>query len=240
MESSRQKVRCLVVDDEPLAIRLLKSHIEKVASLALVATSKNALQAMDVLRREQVDLMFLDIEMPEITGLDFLKTLTNPPKVIFTTAYRQYAAEGYDLDVIDYLVKPIPLDRFIRAVNRFFERTEKEGRMVTQVGVFMPDEKFIQIRDNKKIYRVFLRDILFVEGAGEYLKVHTTEKVFVTHEPMYEFETRLPGEKFMRIHKSYIAAISRITAFTNNSVHIRERDLPIGRSYKHIVMKRLV
>jgi len=239
MEPQIPKIRCLIVDDEPLAIKLVKTHVEKISSLELVATCKNALQAMDLLRRQNVDLMFLDIEMPEITGLEFLKTISHPPKVIFTTAYRQYAAEGFDLDVIDYLLKPISFERFIRAINRYFERVEKETRGTLPAGVIPHEERFIYIYDNKKTFKIYLRDILFIEGAGEYVKVHTTEKIFLSREPMHEMESKLPKGQFIRIHKSFIVSVSRITAFSAASIHIRNLELPIGRSYKDAVYKAL-
>jgi DNA-binding LytR/AlgR family response regulator len=238
MDSNKIKVRCLIVDDEPLAIKLISSHIQQIDTMEIVASCKNALQALEILRNEQIDLMFLDIHMPQISGLDFLRTLTHPPKVILTTAYREYALEGFELDVVDYLLKPIAFERFLKSVNKYFERIEKPVLFHRSTSPF-PEENFILIKDNKTIFKIFLKDILYIEAYGEYMKIHTPEKVHISRETMHDLEGRLPHSHFLRVHKSFIVPVQKITAFSTYSVYIQKLEIPIGRSYKDAVSKVL-
>jgi len=231
-------IKCLVVDDEPLAVRLLTSHIRKINSLELVASCKNAIQALEVLKTGQVDLLFLDIEMPKLSGLELLKSLGKPPKVIITTAYRQYALESYDLDVIDYLLKPIPFDRFLKSVTRFLENHHAGMGLLTGEEAYEQEQLFF-IRDSKRTYRISARDILWLEGAGEYLKVVVPGKVHMARMTMQEAGNKLPAGEFLRIHKSYIVSLSKISSFTGNSVQVAGHELPIGRSFKSVVMKQM-
>ncbi len=238
MKPATKKVKCLVVDDEPLAIKLISSHIQQIDTLEIVATCKNAIQALDILRKEQIELIFLDIHMPQVTGLEFLRTLINPPKVILTTAYREFALEGYEFNVVDYLLKPISFERFLKSVNKFFERVEKT--FVPSSSDFSPtDEEFIYIRDNKKVLKIYLKNILFIEAYGEYMKIHTPEKIYLSRETMHDLEERLSGRHFLRIHKSYIVSIPRIIAFSSFSVQVLNQELPLGRSYKDTVLETL-
>jgi len=231
--------RCIIVDDEPLAIKLIKSHVSKFDFIDVVAECKNAIQAMDVLRKENIDLMFLDINMPKITGLEFLKSIPHPPYVIITTAYREHAIEGFDLDVVDYLLKPISFERFIKAINKFCERQEKKSIIEAQDHIIPLAKRFIYVQDGKTIFKIFLKDILYFEGYGEYVKIHTDQKTFLSRETMHEYETKLQKDQFVRTHKSYIVSIPRINSFTFSSVIIKGIDIPIGRSYKDIVMEAL-
>jgi len=203
-----------------------------------VASCKNALQALETLRNEQIDLMFLDIHMPQVSGLDFLRTLTHPPRVILTTAYREYALEGFELDVVDYLLKPISFERFLKSVNKYFERMEKPA-FIHSNNLPLPEDNFILIKDNKTIYKIFVRDILFVEAFGEYMKIHTPEKVHLSRETMHELEKKLPHSHFLRVHKSFIVPVRKITAFSAFSVQIQSHEIPIGRSYKDAVREVL-
>jgi DNA-binding LytR/AlgR family response regulator len=234
MDTHKRKVRCLIVDDEPLAIKLISSHIQQIEALEIVASCKNALQALEILRNEQIDLMFLDIHMPQISGLDFLRTLTHPPKVILTTAYREYALEGFELDVVDYLLKPIAFERFLKSVNKYFERIENPVLFHSTV-MPLPEENFILVRDNKTIFKILLKDILYIEAFGEYMKIHTPDKVHLSRETMHEMEEKLPSNHFLRVHKSFIVPLRKITAFSSFSVHIQSHEIPIGRSYKDVV-----
>jgi DNA-binding LytR/AlgR family response regulator len=234
MDTTKRKVRCLIVDDEPLAIKLISSHIQQIEAMEIVASCKNALQALETLRNEQIDLMFLDIHMPRVSGLDFLRTLTHPPKVILTTAYREYALEGFELDVVDYLLKPISFERFLKSVNKYFERMETQVPVISPAMPF-PEENFILVKDNKTIFKILLKDISYIEAFGEYMKIHTPEKVYLSRETMHEMEEKLPNTHFLRVHKSFIVPIRKITAFSSCSVHIQSHEIPIGRSYKDAV-----
>jgi DNA-binding LytR/AlgR family response regulator len=228
--------RCIIVDDEPLAIKLIKSHVSKFDFIEVVAECKNAIHAVDILRRESIDLMFLDINMPKITGLEFLKSLSHPPYVIVTTAYREYALEGFDLDVIDYLLKPISFERFLKAINKFCERQEKRAIADTQEQTIQSTKKFIYVQDGKTIYKIYIKDILYLEGYGEYVKIHTDQKTYLSRETMHEYETRLQKDQFIRTHKSFIVSIPRINAFTSSTVLIKGVEIPIGRTFKDSVM----
>ena len=238
MDTTKRKVRCLVVDDEPLAVKLVSSHIQQIDSLEIVASCKNALQALDILRNEPIDLMFLDIHMPQISGLDFLRTLTHPPKVILTTAYREYALEGFELDVVDYLLKPISFERFLKSVNKYFERMESPVHF-RKPDKSSPGEDFILVKDNKTIFKVSLQEILFIEAFGEYMKIHTPGAVHLSRETMHELEERLPRSHFLRVHKSFIIPIQKVTAYSAYSVFIGKQEIPIGRSYKDAVQNVL-
>lgn len=234
------KTRCLIVDDEPLAIKLMESHITILDNLEVVGTCTNAMLAFEILREKKVDLLFLDIQMPQITGIDFIKTLKNPPKVIITTAYRQYALEGYELDVIDYLLKPISFERFLKAVNKYYHYSSRDINVVTPTAPNSDKSgAYMDVRENKKIVRISLSDIKFIEGLNEYVGIHTGERRIVTKTSLTKIEEKLPGEQFIRIHKSFIVPLSRINAFSSTTVEVDNKELPIGRSYKNIVLKTL-
>jgi DNA-binding LytR/AlgR family response regulator len=238
MDTTKNKIKCLVVDDEPLAIKLISNHIQQIEALEIVGSCKNALQALEILRKEQIDLMFLDIHMPQISGIDFLRTLSHPPKVILTTAYREYALEGFELDVVDYLLKPISFERFLKSVNKYFERMEKPV-LFNSGALPLSEEYFILIKDNKTIFKILLKDILYIEAFGEYMKIHTPDKIHLSRETMHELEKKLPHTHFLRVHKSFIVPIQKITAFSAFSVYIQKQEIPIGRSYKESVQKVL-
>lgn len=232
------KIRCMIVDDEPLAIEVLKSHIEKFESFEVVATCQNAIEAFDSLNKKKVDLIFLDIQMPGMKGTDFLKNLKHPPKVILTTAYREYALEGYELDVIDYILKPISFERFFKAVNKYYhansgeiiiDSSEKENR----------SESYIYVNANKKIYKVFLSDILYVESIKDYITIHKHSQKITAKYTLSAFEDKLPESEFLRIHRSYIVSLKKIVSFTANTVEISNKELPIGRNYRNSVFKAL-
>lgn len=235
------KVKCLIVDDEPLAIKLLKSHVEKIDSLELVAECRNAMQAFDVLRNKNIDLMFLDIQMPQMTGLEFLKSLSHPPKVIFTTAYREYALEGFELEVVDYLLKPIQFDRFFKAVNRYLQLHDNEFKVhaTSKSGQHTHQQAYVYVKENKKVKKIYLQDIFYIEGLGEYIKIYTPEKCIITKNSLTQVEEKLPGDMFVRTHRSYIIGIKHIKAFTSTGIEIGEKELPIGRTYKNVVLKAL-
>lgn len=235
------KTKCLIVDDEPLARDLVRSHIEKLENFEIVAECGDAMKALQELRNSTVDLMFMDIQMPQITGIEFLKTLKNPPKVIITTAYRQYALEGFELDVVDFLLKPITFERFLKAVNKYYEINSDEYTNGSPVmhNNNHSEEPFIYVKENKKVLKVQLDEILYLEGLSEYVQIHTENKKIVTKNSMTNMADKLPDSEFMRIHKSYIVSMSKIQAFTTSSVEIPGKKLPIGRSYKNSVIEAL-
>lgn len=234
------KTKCLIVDDEPLARELIRGHVEKLENFEIVAECSDAMKALNVMRDKQVDLIFMDIQMPQITGLEFLKTLKHPPKVIITTAYREYALEGFELDVVDYLLKPITFERFLKSVNKFYQMNQDDVQVVAAAsGEKMPEESFIYIKENKKIVKVYLSEIRYIEGLSEYVQVYTDKRKIITKTSMAQMEEKLPNDSFLRIHKSFIVSTNRIEAFTANTIEVQGKELPIGRSFKNGVLNAL-
>jgi DNA-binding LytR/AlgR family response regulator len=230
---------CLIVDDEQLARQLLKEFVSKIPNLELKGMCKNPLEAMDVLQSEHIDIMFLDIQMPELTGVEFIKTLQQKPAIIFTTAYSEYALEGYQLDVIDYLVKPFPLDRFIKATNKAIEYIDlKRSAEKNSQGKGM-DSNYVLLHADHKIYKVNLNDIQYIEGLKEYVSYFTREKRIIVLQSLKSIEETLPSNKFIRVHRSYIVPIEKIKTLDGNQVQIGDKLIPIGRSYKDDVLKRV-
>jgi DNA-binding LytR/AlgR family response regulator len=225
------KTRCIIVDDEPLARRVLQKYIASLPSLELVKECGSALEAAAFLHQHTVDLMFLDIKMPELTGLDFLKTLTNPPGVIITTAYSEYALEGYKYSVIDYLLKPIAFERFLKAVNKVIDRKEPAKRKPPDTPPDRSDD-FIFLKSDKVRHKVLFSEIRYIEGCGNYIKVYTDDKMLIVPERMTAIETALPGELFLRVHKSYIVSLKRIEQVMENKIKIEDKMIPIGNAYK--------
>ncbi len=234
------KTKCLIVDDEPLARDLMRSHIEKLENFQIVAECGDAMKALRELHNHNVDLMFMDIQMPQITGIEFLRTLKNPPKVIITTAYREYAIDGFELDVVDFLLKPITFERFLKSVNKYYQINLEDNQNVKPVAVNSTmDEAFIYMKENKKVLKVHLSEILYVEGLSEYVQIYTDSRKIITKCSMNHMADKLPDSNFMRIHKSYIVSLSRIEAFTSSSIEVPGKELPIGRSYKNSVIEAL-
>lgn len=234
------KTKCIIVDDEPLAIEVIENHLSKFEDFEIVAACSNAVTAFEIIRKKHVDLIFLDIQMPKITGIDFMKSLKHPPKVIFTTAYRDYAIDAYELDVIDYLLKPISFERFLKAINKFYEVS---GRDITifnsQENIPNDAASYTYIKADKKLYKVYLKDILYIEALKDYSKIICEKKSLVTKHPISAFEEKLPSEQFIRIHRSFIVSIAKIEAFNTTEIDIADRQFPIGRSYKSQVLKVL-
>lgn len=223
------KVKCLIVDDEPLAIRLIEKHIAKIDALEVVATCNTALKAFELLNSQSIDLLFLDIKMPNITGIEFLRNLKNPPKTILTTAYRDYALEGYELGVVDYLLKPITFERFFKAVDRFLSESSQ-----SEVKIKEPKEnEFIVIKSGIKNYKIDVKDILYIESLKDYIKINTIDGKSITSKyKISDIEAALDSNYFLRIHRSFIINSTKITAFTNNEIEINGVEIPIGASYK--------
>ena len=230
-----QKIQCILVDDEPLSIALLQNHIGQLDYMEVTATCSNAIKALEILKKQTFDLMFLDIHMPRITGLDLLKTLHHPPKTIITTAYREYALDGYDLDIVDYLLKPITFDRFFKAIERYLRGNKTE--VVTNVTIETPQD--IYIKSGHKHLRINIDEILYIESAKDYIKVITTEKQILSKYKISDLDKELAGKGFLRIHRSFIVNLKKITAFTRSDIEIGNIELPIGDSYLEFTRQAL-
>jgi DNA-binding LytR/AlgR family response regulator len=228
------KIRCLIIDDEPLAREILKQHIAGVEALELVGTCGNAVEAISFLKEQAVDLVFLDIQMPQLLGTNFIRTLKNPPRVIFTTAYRKYAVEGFELDAVDYILKPITFERFLKAVNKVLQMNLKTEQVPSSVKENRTETKnsFLYFRAERNMVKVFFSDILYIESLKDYIKIITTNKTIVTKYVLSTLEEMLPGKEFIRIHRSYIVAINKIDSYNSDSIKIGKYELPIGRIYK--------
>lgn len=223
---------CLIVDDEPIAIRVIKNHLAEFKNLQLAGECGNAIEAIELLSKTKIDLIFLDIQMPQITGVEFLRSLSQPPKVIFTTAYRDYAIDAFELDVVDYLLKPISLLRFSKAINRFYQRMSENptNSLTTESNEAIPNHLFLKV--DKKRVKVFYHEILFLESFGDYLIVHTENDKLTVKERISHMEEQLPLDQFLRVHRGYIVSISKITALLPGLIEIGLHKIPIGRNYK--------
>lgn len=228
-------IRCLIIDDEPLAIAVIKTHLAQLSEMELVASFANPVAALETIKSEKIDLIFLDIEMPVLSGIDFIKNISIVPKVIFTTAYRNYAIESYELDVVDYLLKPISFSRFIKAINKFKTMVQLPIIAMNDVSKEVPLDDHIYVNANKKFIKLEFDDISYVESMKDYVKIHSSNKSVVTKEPISSFAAKLPAE-FLRIHRSFIVNTKKVTAFTKVDVEINETEIPIGSSYKEAVM----
>jgi DNA-binding LytR/AlgR family response regulator len=226
-------IKCIIVEDEALAQDVIQSHLQKVDRFELVGICSNALEAKEVLDKKEVDLIFLDIQLPGMTGLNFLRTLPNPPLVVVTTAYSEYAIESYEFNIIDYLLKPISFERFSKTVDKIVH-----GRLFTP----LPKEKddppgdHIFVKSNSKFFKVNFSEIIYIESMKDYLKIHTAEYKLVTHQTMNDMEKILSPRQFIRVHKSYMVAVSHIKAIYGNSVEMENATIPIGLNYKEKVM----
>jgi len=230
-------INVIIVDDEPLALDVLETYIEKLPDLNLVTKCNNALDANNALKEHDIDLMFLDIQMPQLTGIDFLRSLSNPPLVIFTTAYANYAVEGFELNAIDYLLKPISLDRFMKAVNKAQDQIDLKKRGETPAEVIVEEgADFIFVKADKKLVKVNYRDIVYIEGLKDYVIIRLNESRVITLQTMKSLEAKLPSNFFKRIHRSYIVNIKKINAVLGNMVEVIEKNqpkhIPIGKNYR--------
>ncbi len=227
-------LRCLVIDDEPLALDLMGSFVKKTPFLQLVAQCESAVAAIELIRNESIDLIFLDIEMPDINGIQFLKSLQQQPMVIFTTAYEQYAIEGFDLNVMDYLLKPIPYERFVKAANKALELHQLKTQPAAP-----PSKTFIAVKSDYQIVRIKIDDILYIEGLKDYIKIITAEKNTLTLQSLKAIEEELTNHGFIRIHRSYVVPMDKIDAIRKNSIKIGKEELPVGESYKEHFMQKM-
>lgn len=231
------KVRCIVVDDEPLAIEVLKSHAQKIEALEIVGTCSDAIEAYDMLHKTKVDLMFLDINMPEMKGTDLVKTLKNPPTVVFTTAHREYAIESYNLNVLDYLLKPISFGRFLQTIEKYNQQNISVSEVA--LGKNNGDEEYIYLREKNVIHKIPVSEIIYVESFGDYLQLYTSDREIKSRCTISAVEKALPENDFIRIHRSFIVAVAKIQSFSPVMVKIGEREFSIGTRYRKSILEKL-
>jgi DNA-binding LytR/AlgR family response regulator len=232
-------MKCIIVDDEPLAIEILESYIDKIEQLKLEATFRNAVSAFTFLQQNTVDLIFLDIQMPKLSGIDFIKSLKNPPKVILTTAFREYAIEGFELEVADYLLKPIPFERFLKAVAKVLQQPVSQSGPVPANGKTESSDDSVYFKVDKKMVKTKMNDILYIESIKDYVKVRTPDKEIITQQKISYLEESLPKEMFLRIHRSFIVNCHHIDAYSATDIEIGKFHIPIGRNYKNDVIRAL-
>lgn len=221
-------MRCLIIDDEPAAREILRTYISDTDELQLIGECKDALEGRSWLKDHNINLVFLDINMPRLSGIEFLKTLTNPPKVILSTAYSEYALDGYELDVVDYLLKPFSFERFLKAV-------EKAERSFSEIN---PNGYYISIKADGKLYRIHIDQILFAEGNGDYITVHTTDNKITFYQTLKDFYEQLPDHQFVRVHRSYLISLSHIDYVEGNTVMIGSHSIPVSKSYKEEFLQK--
>lgn len=232
-------IKCLIVDDEPPAREIIRRYIEQTPMLELAGECANAIQAFTVLQQQSIDLVFLDIRMPQLNGNDFLKTLNHPPKIIFTTAFSEYALESYELDAVDYLMKPIPFNRFLKAVNKAYQQTVIKNDAGTLLNEEKKTDSFVYFRADRKMVKVTLQDILYIESMKDYIKVFTKSGTIITKQSISSVEAMLPEKEFIRTHRSFIVSTRHIKSFTTELIEVHNTEIPIGKLFRNEVMKSL-
>ena len=239
--NTKEKYNVIIVDDEYLAQKLLQDYVSKVESLQLVATCSNAIEAMNVLKDHQVDIMFLDIQMPDLTGLDLAKSLEHRPAIIFTTAYSEYAVDAFNLSVVDYLLKPFDFPRFIQAINKAIgtEQQKVMGVQKPAADTISESNDFITVKADYKLYKINYDDLLFIEGQHEYVTFHTTQRRITALFALKDLEEILPKDKFVRVHKSYIVSFKHIQDLDKSDVTVAGNKVPVGASYRDMLLLRL-
>lgn len=235
------KIRTLIVDDEPYATEVIEKYVQNFPEMEIVAKCNNAIQAFQLLQQDKIDLIFLDVKMPGLTGTDLIRSLKNPPKVIFTTAHQDYALEGFDLNAVDYLLKPIPFDRFLKAMDKVFEfyKISTSKLSIAQQPAGQKTDVFLYLRVERKMVKVNVADIYWAESLKDYIKVVLKDRVLISKQKISLLEELLPEEKFVRIHRSFIVAINKIESYHSYSIEVLGKELPIGRNYKAECHKRL-
>lgn len=231
------KIKCVLIDDEPLAIKVLQNYFNNFTDFEVVATFNNSLEALDFINNTPVDAVFLDINMPMMTGFELISLIENKTKVIITTAFREFAAESYDLDVLDYLVKPIPLPRFIKCINKITTEFNLKNNIKVETS---KGDSHIFIKVDKKMMKINIEEILFVEGMKEYIKVVTPDKTYITHKSLTSLSEELPSDRFLRIHKSYVIALNKVKSIEGNRIQIQSYTIPIGRNYSKEVKNKIL
>ncbi|MDI5888374.1 MAG: LytTR family DNA-binding domain-containing protein [Flavobacterium sp.] len=231
------KIKCVLIDDEPLAMKVLQNYFNNFADFEITGTFNNALEALEFINSNSVDAVFLDINMPMMTGFELIRLIEYKTKIIITTAFREFAAESYDLDVLDYLVKPIPLPRFIKCIHKIEADFNLKNNIKIEPHKIEPH---IFIKVDKKMVKITIDEILFIEGMKEYIKVVTTDKTYITHKSLTSLSEELPADRFMRIHKSYTIAIDKVKSIEGNRIQILSYTLPIGRNYTKDVKSKIL
>ncbi|OXA80280.1 two component transcriptional regulator, LytTR family [Flavobacterium aquidurense] len=231
------KIKCVLIDDEPLAIKVLQNYFNNFTDFEVIATFNNSLEALDFINSTTVDAVFLDINMPMMTGFELISLIENKTKVIITTAFREFAAESYDLDVLDYLVKPIPLPRFIKCINKITTEFNLKNNIKVETT---KGDSHIFIKVDKKMMKINIEEILFIEGMKEYIKVVTADKTYITHKSLTSLSEELPSDRFLRIHKSYVIALNKVKSIEGNRIQIQSYTIPIGRNYSKDVKTKIL
>ncbi|WP_378173103.1 LytR/AlgR family response regulator transcription factor [Aquimarina sp. SS2-1] len=237
------KIKCMVVDDEPLAREIIENYIARIDHLQLVSSCANALEAFNIIAKDKVDLIFLDIQMPELTGIDFLRELNPAPKIIFTTAYSDYAVDAFHLEAIDYLLKPIEFSRFLKSIHKVLKLISTASTQIN-LNTDLPKEAnypdtFIYLKVEKKMQKIFLKDILFIESLKNYIRVKTIDREIIAYKSISNIESLLPGSRFIRVHRSFIIAIDHIDSFSSTEIDLKGIRIPVGRNYKESVKDSL-
>ncbi len=231
-------IQCLIVDDEPVAREILENHLAKIETIKVLACCKSAVEAFNIINAERVDLIFLDINMPEISGLSFARSINKNIKIIFTTAYREYAVDGFDLQAVDYLLKPISFERLLQAINKYLdENIQVKPELAPKIQTEKNESFFV--RADRKMVKIAFNEILFIESLSDYIKIHLKEKSIVTRETISNIEAKLPQNEFIRVHRSFIVSLPVIDSFTNEYIGIGRKQIPISRSYKQKVLEIL-
>ena len=233
---TNKTISCIIVDDETIAREIIETHVSKINNIKVIASCSNAMEAFNVISSHKIDLVFLDINMPEISGISFAKSINKDIKIIFTTAYRDYAVEGFELKAVDYLLKPITFERLLKAVNTYFEvYSESYNKVVERTET----NNFMFVRSDRRMIKIDFDAIIYIESYSDYIKIHLESETIVTRETISSIEAKLPTHAFIRIHRSYIISIDNITSFTNEHINIHNKAIPISRSYKKEALKRL-
>ena len=232
-----KEIHCIVVDDEHVARDVLENHISRMQGAHLVASCKNALEAFNIINKEKIDLIFLDIHMPEISGLSFAKSINKNIKVIFTTAYREYAIDGFDLQAVDYLLKPISFERLFQAVSKY--RNENLVLSNNQEEIQDTQREYLFVRSERKMIKIIFDEILYIESLSDYIKIHLQDQSIITRETISNIEAKLPPKEFIRVHRSFIVSLPKISSYTHEDVEVNGKEIPISRGYKESVLKQL-
>ncbi|PLW98175.1 MAG: DNA-binding response regulator [Marinilabiliales bacterium] len=233
------RINAIIVDDEPVAREVLETHLARIPSMNIVASCKNAMEAFQVLSNNSIDLIFLDINMPEISGLSLAKAIKNNTRIFFTTAYREYAVDGFDLQAVDYLLKPISFERLFQAITKFMGEQQHHAPEITTQKTENREDLSFFVRADRKMVRIDIPEIRYIESLSDYIRIHLDNRSVVTRETITNIEARLPKAEFLRVHRSFIVAISYIQSFTTETIEIGKEEIPISRSYKNEVLKKL-
>ncbi len=234
--NENKNISCLIIDDETIAQEIIASHLSKIPNIEKTESCSSAIEGFNYLRNNNVDLVFLDINMPEVSGISFAKSISKDIKIIFTTAYRDYAVEGFELQAVDYLLKPISFERLLKAMNNYFDIY---GEMASNSTKTSSINEFMFVRSDRRMIKVNFKSIIYIESYSDYIKIHLDNETIVTRETISAVEAKLPNSKFIRIHRSFIISLGNISSFTNEEITINKKSLPISRSYKKDVLKLL-